>query len=91
MPMATMKATRTLLTAQEAAAWAPQGRWELIRGEVVEYLPSQPEHGAVVNALGYWITDYLGGDPFGQVLGCDCSITEHDAQGIHVCIAGYPL
>lgn len=58
--MATMTATRNVLTAQKAAACAPEGRWELVRGRVVRYMPVQPEHGGVVSELNYHVRAYLG-------------------------------
>lgn len=59
--MATQTVTPILVGAQEAAACAPPGRWELIRGKVVSYMPVQPEHGDCVQELGVAVQNHLGG------------------------------
>lgn len=58
--MATMTAPPPLLTAAQAAARAPKGRWELVRGRVVTYVPVQPEHARIVSELNYRVRDHLG-------------------------------
>jgi len=60
MTMAIATAPR-LLTAEEAAAFAPDGRWELVRGEVVTYMPVQPEHADCVQAISTAVESFLGG------------------------------
>jgi Uma2 family endonuclease len=53
--------TTALLTAEEAAVHAPEGRWELVRGEVVTYVPVQPEHAECVQAISTAVENFLGG------------------------------
>jgi len=48
------------LSAEEAARLGLQGRWELVRGEVVTYMPVQPEHGMVVSELNFRVRGFLG-------------------------------
>ena len=60
--MTTMPATTAVrLTAEEATARAPGGRWELVRGEVITHVPVQPEHGDWVQAISTAVENQLGG------------------------------
>ncbi len=58
--MATMTAEPALLSAREAERRAPRGRWELVRGRVVNYMPVQREHGNVVSEIAYRVRHFLG-------------------------------
>lgn len=49
------------MTAEESIHCAPEGRWELVRGEVVSYLPVQPEHGDAVTAISFLVLQFVGG------------------------------
>lgn len=53
--------TTKRLTAEEAAVHTPGGRWELVRGEVVTYMPVQPEHADCVQAISTAVDKHLGG------------------------------
>lgn len=80
--MAVMMAESPLLTAEEAASYRLHGRWELIRGKVVTYMPVQPEHGDFAHRIATAVDRHLGGIGralMGQEIGF---ITERDPDTV---------
>ncbi len=81
--MATASQTK-LMTAEEfMAAELGEGRFELLRGEVIEVPPSMPDHGLVCANVAGVLWDYGRHSGYGYVLSNDAAVqTEHDPDTV---------
>ncbi len=56
--MATASQTKLMTAAEFLAADLGEGRFELVRGEVIEVPPPRPDHGRVVSRAGFSLESY---------------------------------
>jgi Uma2 family endonuclease len=86
--MATVARTK-LLTAEEfMAADLGEGRFELVRGEVIEVPSPMPEHGRVVVNLGFTLESFGRQSGYGYCLSESAVSTERGpdtVRGVDVC------
>lgn len=54
-----MSVAARILTAEEVERCAIEGRWELIEGEVKQYMPVRPEHGECVQRIATAVQNAL--------------------------------
>ncbi len=66
--MATASQTRPMTAAEFLAADLGEGRFELVRGEVIEVPPPRPDHGRVVSRAGFNLESYGRNTGFGYCL-----------------------
>jgi Uma2 family endonuclease len=73
-----------LMTAEEfMAADLGEGRFELVRGEVIEVPPSMPDHGLVCGNFAGVLWDYGRRSGYGYVLSNDAAVqTEQDPDTV---------
>jgi len=66
-----MATTRLMTVENLEREGAPEGRWELIDGELVEMTPSSSESSRTGMRFGYYLTDHVLPRRLGEVFGTD--------------------
>ena len=60
-----------LVTAEELLQLSSKGRFELVKGELIEMSPPGYEHGSITNRLNYLITHHVVQNKLGEVLAAE--------------------
>ena len=66
-----MSTSKTLIAADELLRISAKGRYELIRGELVEMAPAGARHGDIAMLIGWRLSEYVMGNRLGKVFAAE--------------------